>query len=46
MAIPLKEKVTRRLFGLQTLEGRTLNDLGRRFCEIVAESADTYDIGR
>lgn len=45
-AIPLREKVARRLFGLQMQEGRTLNELGRRFCEIAAQSADAYDIGQ
>lgn len=43
-AIPLKEQTALRLFGLQTLEGRQLNPLGQRFCELAVEAAHDYDI--
>ena len=44
VAIPLKEKLADRVFGLHLLQGRTLNTLGTRFVELAKALAPDYEV--
>ncbi len=46
VAIPLKEKIAVRLFGIHTVKGRRLSPLAARFIEITTSLAPSYEIAR
>ena len=46
VAIPLKEKIAVRLFGIHTLKERRLSPLAARFIEITKSLAPSYEIAR
>lgn len=45
VAIPLKEQIAPRVFGLHFLGQRLMNPLARRFLQLARETASDYDIG-